>query len=48
MDLYRICWRDEKGQTGNGERSLSLKLAEAWIVRLRERYPEMKHWISSE
>jgi hypothetical protein len=48
MVLYRICWRDEKGQLGNGEKSLSLELAQAWIVRLREKYPEMKHWLSTE
>jgi len=48
MVLYRICWRDENSQTGNGEKSLSLELAEAWLVNLREKYPEMKHWLSTE
>jgi hypothetical protein len=48
MVLYRICWRDEKGQTGNGERILSIELAEAWIAHLRTKYPEMKHWLSTE
>jgi hypothetical protein len=48
MVLYRICWRDEKGQTGNGEKILSLESADAWLVYLRNKYPEMKHWLSTE
>ena len=45
MQLYRIMWVDEDGTKGNGERCLSLESATSWIVHLRHKYPEMKHWI---
>jgi hypothetical protein len=45
MQLYRIMWVDENGQKGNGERCLSLESATSWIIYLRSKYPEMKHWI---
>ena len=48
MVLYRICWSDEKGQTGNGERILSLDSGQSWISYLQDKYPEMKHWLSTE
>jgi hypothetical protein len=47
MALYRICWTDEKGLSGNGDLILSIELGRSWIERLRERYPEMKHWLST-
>jgi len=47
MALYRICWTDENGASGNGDLSLSLELGESWIEYLREKYPKMKHWLST-
>jgi len=46
---YRIAWVCSKTETkANGEYCLSLEVAVSWIQRLRNKYPEMEHWIEYE
>jgi hypothetical protein len=43
--LYCICWREENGTSGNGEKTLSWELAHSWLTYLRKKHPDMKHWL---
>jgi putative IMPACT (imprinted ancient) family translation regulator len=47
VQLYRICWSQSNGHSGHGEKILTLEAAQAWIIRLREKHPDMTHWLSS-
>jgi len=40
---YAIFWLED-GVIGNGEYILDEATLKAWLVILRTRYPEMRHW----
>ena len=42
--MYRISWSNANS-SGHGEGCLTKEVAEAWVVWLSEKYPEMSHWI---
>ena len=46
--VYRICWREKNGSSGNGEKTLSWELAQSWLTYLRKKHPDMKHWIEQD
>ena len=43
--LYRICWSEPNGNSGYGEKILSLELAQSWLTYLHKKHPDMKHWL---
>jgi len=42
--MFAIFWKDECGDTGNGEFILDGTLLRAWLDHLREAHPDMEHW----
>ena len=43
--LYRICWREKNGFSGNGEKTLSWELGQSWLTYLKEKHPDIQHWL---
>jgi len=46
--MYRIVWSTNTLHTGNGEYCLSLEVAQAWVERMKRKYPDMRHWIEEQ
>jgi hypothetical protein len=42
--LFRIFWKNKDGITGNGD-PIDEVSARAWVRKLTEEHPDMKHWI---
>ena len=40
----RIMWRSQTGVEGNGS-WIDGSIAEVWLKRLTEKYPQMTHWL---
>jgi hypothetical protein len=47
MDVkYRIAWKSlDSDFTGHGDYCLSKDEADAWILKLNSKYPELEHWV---
>jgi hypothetical protein len=43
--LYRICWSQSNGNSGQGEKILTWEAAQSWLEYLNKKYPDMKHWL---
>ena len=46
--MFRICWKETNGTSGNGEFGLSYECAHDWLTHLRRKYPDMKHWLEKQ
>lgn len=43
--MYRICWKASDNSSGNGEYCLTFDNATAWVTKMNEKYPDIKHWM---
>jgi len=46
--MFRICWKETNGTSGNGEFCLSYECAQDWLMRLKRKHPDMKYWIEEQ
>jgi len=47
MSSQRIVWRSDTGLEGNGS-WISSDLAKSWLAFLKEKYPDMNHWLETK
>jgi len=44
--MFKIYWKHKiTGQTGQSKESMTLEIANSWIIPMNERYPDIEHKI---